>query len=909
MSVRKDQVQISIAFLTDESKAFAKIVEENKKFIADIEKAKKSGKDLSSIIGDVAENSKKAAAVPLDKLAPTQLVTRAKQLQQIMQLIPQSAPEYAQLSGEYKKINDHLATMRARTKGVAEQAAGMGGGLGGISGGFLKMAGYIGAAIAAARGLFGIISTGIEKAADLEQTTISFEVLAGSVENAKKLVKDLYDFAAKTPFETGPINEAAKKLLAYGFSADEIVPKLKKIGDIAAAVGVPIDELAQIFGKAKLGNFIQAEELNQLADRGIPVFESLAKQLGVNVSQIKQMGSDGKITFKNLEKAFDDLSGAGGRFNGMMDKQSSTFNGLMSTMKDTTGQLLTTVFAPVAEGLKPIMQFIIEKIQFTIAEFKAWGLQASIAFAIFKDTLSAAVNNAKIYLNDLALSLEIVKLQINSFVTFDETAKKANQQGIENMKKRREELVKGYVDISEAARKARQTVIAQAKETKAGVAEVKKKGNTEAAIIDKDAAKKAEQAERERLKRIEDAIKLELAANEQKQKLLDVIYYRALSNRQMTESDYAKRGMELTRTRYANEISIYQNYLGSFKEGSQEYIDTLLKIAAAERNLDEVKAQMRRPITEVLSVLPTLPGGVSAQKSPADSILLQAEIEKSALENRFKMVVFGEQKLAIAKQEIMSEALQRVMDNADLESTIYQNAAAKKKSIDQDIYDNKKRLTDLEQKLTETAFSATSDAIQAGIELLSTDEAAKKKHASAIKALRVGEVIVSGISEVQKIWATSAQYGPLAPLIGGILTAISVARSAAAINTITATQFAKGGYTGGGTYRDSSGFRVAGVVHEGEYVAPQWMVNSPQYAPIFSMLENRRMRGFANGGFVSTTPSAISFTSAAFDPVLQELKMMRAALMQDQARPAYVVYDSISASATAVSKAKSAAQY
>jgi hypothetical protein len=51
--------------------------------------------------------------------------------------------------------------------------------------------------------------------------------------------------------------------------------------------------------------------------------------------------------------------------------------------------------------------------------------------------------------------------------------------------------------------------------------------------------------------------------------------------------------------------------------------------------------------------------------------------------------------------------------------------------------------------------------------------------------------------------------------------------------------FAEGGFTGTGTYTDSTGERVAGIVHEGEWVAPKWMVNS--FPSLFASLEKARI--------------------------------------------------------------------
>jgi tape measure domain-containing protein len=87
--------------------------------------------------------------------------------------------------------------------------------------------------------------------------------------------------------------------------------------------------------------------------------------------------------------------------------------------------------------------------------------------------------------------------------------------------------------------------------------------------------------------------------------------------------------------------------------------------------------------------------------------------------------------------------------------------------------------------------------------------------------------------------------------------------------------FAKGGFTGEGFgAADKSGFKIAGLVHEDEWVGAKWMIE--QRPDIFAQLEKVRQRGsFASGGYTSSKNS-ISFSSSNTDDkllkVIEELK-------------------------------------
>ena len=65
---------------------------------------------------------------------------------------------------------------------------------------------------------------------------------------------------------------------------------------------------------------------------------------------------------------------------------------------------------------------------------------------------------------------------------------------------------------------------------------------------------------------------------------------------------------------------------------------------------------------------------------------------------------------------------------------------------------------------------------------------------------------------------------------------------------------------------DGSGFAVAGVVHEDEYVIPKWQLADPQVAAVAQWLEARRLRGFADGGHTTSGSSGATLPVASASP-------------------------------------------
>jgi hypothetical protein len=191
----------------------------------------------------------------------------------------------------------------------------------------------------------------LQTSAQFESLEMSFGTMLRSMENGKTLMKDLQNYNLATSFQFEEVAGAGKSLLAFGFAQEQIIPQMKMIGDISAGVGINIGELADLYGKARVQGRLFGEDINQFQGRGIPIVEELKKQFqGANVD-IKQMTSDGKIGFENLEKAFASLTSEGGMFFNMTANQSTTLGGLYSNLQDSVTQNLRTIGDSIVKNL------------------------------------------------------------------------------------------------------------------------------------------------------------------------------------------------------------------------------------------------------------------------------------------------------------------------------------------------------------------------------------------------------------------------------------------------------------------------------------------------------------------------------------------------------------------------------
>lgn len=266
----------------------------------------------------------------------------------------------AELDLEISKFRAALGQANSRldrfAKGGRKKGDRLGGGLaGGLAGGLKKALLPALTAVGIVALVKSTLSKSLQAAAGDEQLKVSMDVLTGDTTQATALIEQLRKDAAETPLEFVEMGEAAKKLLAFGSAASVVPDELRRIGDISSGVGAGLGEIAEIYGKARVQGTLFAEDINQLTGRGIPVIQQFAKQLGVAESEVKKMGSQGKITFANLEQAFKDLTTGGGLFAGMMARQAETIAGKWSTLQDGIAQLYLEFGKPIGAALKPVL--------------------------------------------------------------------------------------------------------------------------------------------------------------------------------------------------------------------------------------------------------------------------------------------------------------------------------------------------------------------------------------------------------------------------------------------------------------------------------------------------------------------------------------------------------------------------
>lgn len=271
----------------------------------------------------------------------------------------------------------------------------------------------------------------IQNASKIETMTTQLGTLTGSTEVAQKTIESLQRFAASTPFQLDGLVKTSSQLISFGFQAENIEDKLQKIGDVAAATGTPLSDLGLIFGQVSASGKLTGERLLQLQERGIPILSALGKEFGKTDAEIRDMVTQGIVSFDDFERAFNSLSEEGGVAFGGMQKQSETLEGKLSTLKDNFFLLSSSIgkaFLPVIKdavtemigfiqtiNLKTIQDYIVKGILVAADSFgylvsKINPVATAIngiynAFRIVQNGITAGVSTIGILFEGLAIKL------------------------------------------------------------------------------------------------------------------------------------------------------------------------------------------------------------------------------------------------------------------------------------------------------------------------------------------------------------------------------------------------------------------------------------------------------------------------------------------------------------------------
>jgi len=230
----------------------------------------------------------------------------------------------------------------------------------GTVGKFAKFAGGAGIVTSAVSGLaggFGALTLGFGRLQSIEQAEAKLTGLGHSADGVTAIMDSALASVKGTAFGLGEAAGVAASAVAAGVKpGEDLTRTLKLMADAAVIGGTSMGDMGAIFNKVATSGKVQGEVLAQLGDRGIPIIQLLADEMGVAASEVADLGSEGKISFDTFRNAIEKGMGgaaqsAGQTFSGAMDNAKAALGRLGAEILEGPFNAAPTIIGRVTEGI------------------------------------------------------------------------------------------------------------------------------------------------------------------------------------------------------------------------------------------------------------------------------------------------------------------------------------------------------------------------------------------------------------------------------------------------------------------------------------------------------------------------------------------------------------------------------
>lgn len=213
----------------------------------------------------------------------------------------------------------------------------------------VKNIGSILAPASVAMGLIG--AKAISSASNFETLGIQLEILTGSAEKGKQLFQELDKYSIESPFNLPDVVQASRTLLGSNIALKDVVATTKMLGDVSAGSGADIKSLAVVYGQVAGMTKLQGQDAMQFVSNGIPIWALLQKATGKSIDQLRELASDGKISFEIVKKALTQATQESGMYYKATEKLSKSLGGLYSTLVDQVNKAFGELGAEMVKAI------------------------------------------------------------------------------------------------------------------------------------------------------------------------------------------------------------------------------------------------------------------------------------------------------------------------------------------------------------------------------------------------------------------------------------------------------------------------------------------------------------------------------------------------------------------------------
>ena len=233
---------------------------------------------------------------------------------------------------------------------------------GGLRGAFLSLPGaefLTNPVVALTAGVGAVSKLGM----DVERASVSFSNLIGSAERAAGIMRGMEGLVPL--YGLGNITEIAGTMAGYGVAQDKVVQGMKSLANIAQGDTERLRGLALAFSQVASNGRLNAEDMNQMIDRGYNPLMDISRMTGKSILQLRDDMSKGLVSFDLMSDAMAKATGEGGRFGGIlekiMDSPFGKYRQMVSSLQNTLLELYSVIsplLIPAFDALSAVLSAI-----------------------------------------------------------------------------------------------------------------------------------------------------------------------------------------------------------------------------------------------------------------------------------------------------------------------------------------------------------------------------------------------------------------------------------------------------------------------------------------------------------------------------------------------------------------------
>lgn len=248
------------------------------------------------------------------------------------------------------------------------------------------------------------VKTMIDVRQEVENLIISFETLLGSKDKATQFFSELSEYAVNTPLMLNDLAGGAQTMLAFNIEAEKVIPTLKQIGDISMGDRDRFNSLVLAFSQMSATGKLMGQDLLQMINAGFNPLATISEKTGKSIGQLKDEMSAGAISSEMVAQAFADATAEGGKFHGMLDKQSKGLKGQISNLEGA----IDDMFNAMGEKSEGILTGSVEVASELVKNYEAVGkalISLVAVYGSYKTALIAtlAVQKAASFVENIRL--------------------------------------------------------------------------------------------------------------------------------------------------------------------------------------------------------------------------------------------------------------------------------------------------------------------------------------------------------------------------------------------------------------------------------------------------------------------------------------------------------------------------